>query len=79
MIYMGLILSGDGLGSDPFVYMVMSGVMEMPGATLTIPIAQRFGRRNSNIVFYFFTSMIFLGMIFTPSGNELTSSMRLET
>ena len=67
MGYTGLSLAGDLFNTDPFVYMAISGVVEIPGGTITIPIVDQFGRRLSNAVFYFLTGACLLGLSVTPT------------
>ncbi|XP_037786514.1 organic cation transporter protein-like [Penaeus monodon] len=50
MVYYGLSLSGGNLSSDPFVYMVLSGLMEVPAYTLAFPVVHRFGRRGPTVL-----------------------------
>ncbi|XP_063591330.1 organic cation transporter protein-like [Penaeus indicus] len=50
MVYFGLSLSGGNLSSDPFVYMVLSGLMEIPAYTLAFPVVYRFGRRGPTVL-----------------------------
>ncbi|ROT61157.1 putative organic cation transporter protein [Penaeus vannamei] len=50
MVYYGLSLSGGNLSSDPFVYMVLSGLMEVPAYTLAFPVVYRFGRRGPTVL-----------------------------
>ncbi|KAG7176025.1 Solute carrier family 22 member 6-A-like 3 [Homarus americanus] len=38
MVYYGLSLSGNHLSEDPFVYMVLMGLVEVPAYTLMIPV-----------------------------------------
>ncbi|KAG0729303.1 Solute carrier family 22 member 13 [Chionoecetes opilio] len=68
MGYIGLSLGGDLFSTDPFVYMIISGAMDIPGTTLIIPVVERFGRRRSNVVLYFLTAMSLLGLSFIPTS-----------
>ena len=68
MGYVGLSLAGDLFNTDPFLYMAISGAMEIPGATFTIPIVACFGRRLSNIVLYFLTGTCLLGLSIIPTS-----------
>lgn len=77
-VYYGLSLGGDKFGVDPFAYMTLSGVMELPGSTLTIPMVQRMGRKPSSILCFLatagallalgVTTLGWLGMVFTMVG-----------
>ncbi|KAG0699337.1 Solute carrier family 22 member 13 [Chionoecetes opilio] len=68
MGYIGLSLGGDLFSTDPFVYMIISGAMDIPGTSLIIPVVERFGRRRSNVVLYFLTAMSLLGLSFIPTS-----------
>lgn len=68
LVYYGLSLGGDKFGVDPFVYMALSGVMELPGSTLTIPMVDRMGRRTSNVLCFFVTAGVLLALGVIPSG-----------
>lgn len=77
-VYYGLSLGGDKFGVDPFAYMTLSGVMELPGSTLTIPMVQKMGRKPSSILCFLatagallalgVTTLGWLGMVFTMVG-----------
>ncbi|XP_037793750.1 organic cation transporter protein-like isoform X2 [Penaeus monodon] len=77
-VYYGLSLGGDKFGVDPFVYMTLGGVMELPSSTLTIPMVQKMGRKLSSILCFLatagallalgVTSLGWLGMVFTMAG-----------
>ncbi|XP_047482763.1 organic cation transporter protein-like isoform X2 [Penaeus chinensis] len=68
MVYFGLSLGGDKFGVDPFLYMVLSGVMEIPGSTVLIPIVEKLGRRPTSVVSFFITAGALLVLGVTPSG-----------
>nr|XP_027214862.1 solute carrier family 22 member 15-like [Penaeus vannamei] len=55
-VYFGLSLSGGDLSSDPFLYMVLTGVVELPAYTLVIPLVARYGRRAPVVAFFFLTA-----------------------
>ncbi|XP_042889431.1 uncharacterized protein LOC122264551 [Penaeus japonicus] len=78
LVYYGLSLGGDKFGVDPFVYMALSGVMELPGSTLTIPMVDRMGRRTSNVLCFFVTAGVLLALGVIPSGIDwLVTTMAL--
>ncbi|XP_037786510.1 solute carrier family 22 member 15-like [Penaeus monodon] len=52
-VYFGLSLSGGDLSSDPFLYMALTGVVELPAYTLVIPLVARYGRRAPVVAFFF--------------------------
>ncbi|XP_069993871.1 organic cation transporter protein isoform X1 [Penaeus vannamei] len=78
MVYFGLSLGGDKFGVDPFIYMVLSGVMEIPGGTVLIPIVEKLGRRLTSGVGFFITAGALLVLGVTPSGiNWLVTTMAM--
>ncbi|XP_037793895.1 organic cation transporter protein-like [Penaeus monodon] len=70
MVYYGLSFGADKLGVDPFVYMAVSGVMEVPGGTLSIPLAEKMGRRASSTLFFVATAGSLLVLGFIPTALE---------
>lgn len=48
MVFFGLTLGGSSLGVNPFVYMVLSGLVEIP-SILDIFLVEFFGRKKSGI------------------------------
>ncbi|XP_047482806.1 organic cation transporter protein-like [Penaeus chinensis] len=78
LVYYGLSLGGDKFGVDPFVYMSLSGVMELPGGTLTIPMVDKMGRRPSNVICFFVTAAVLLVLGVVPAGIDwLVTTMAL--
>ncbi|XP_071547685.1 organic cation transporter protein-like isoform X2 [Panulirus ornatus] len=77
MVYFGLSLGGDGFGTDPFVYMVLSGAVEIPGSIVIIPMVGRLGRRVSNIICYLITGVVLLAISFTPSASWMMTTLAL--
>ncbi|XP_071516507.1 organic cation transporter protein-like isoform X2 [Panulirus ornatus] len=69
MVYYGLSLSGNYFSTDPFVYMALTGLMEVPGNTLIIPVVTRCGRRSLNVLFFLFCGVVLLAL---PFINERT-------
>ncbi|XP_050727292.1 organic cation transporter protein-like isoform X2 [Eriocheir sinensis] len=45
MVYYGISLSSSNFSVDPFLYMFLGGVMELPSYTLTVPFVARCGRK----------------------------------
>ncbi|XP_069993561.1 organic cation transporter protein-like [Penaeus vannamei] len=70
MVYYGLSFGADKLGVDPFVYMAVSGVMEVPSSTLTIPLVEKMGRRASSTLFFVVTAGSLLVLGFIPDALE---------
>lgn len=67
LVYTGLSLSGDTYSSDPFLYLVIGGLMEVPGYTLTAPLINWLGRKKPTCVGYFISGVIILSLAFIPS------------
>ncbi|XP_063863186.1 organic cation transporter protein-like isoform X2 [Scylla paramamosain] len=68
MVYFGLSLSGDHLSSNPFLYMVLTGLVEVPAYTLMVPVVTNYGRRSTTIVFFLFSGVMLLLLPFIPNG-----------
>ncbi|XP_050712093.1 organic cation transporter protein-like isoform X1 [Eriocheir sinensis] len=72
MVYFGLSLSGTSLSDSPFVYMVLSGLMEVPAYTLCGPIVQRFGRKRTLAVLFLTSAIVLLALPTIPSAYSST-------
>ena len=68
MVYFGLSLSGDHLSSNPFLYMVLMGLVEVPAYTLMVPVVTNYRRRSTTIVFFLFSGVMLLLLPFIPNG-----------
>ncbi|XP_068202491.1 organic cation transporter protein-like isoform X2 [Palaemon carinicauda] len=66
MVYFGLNLSGGSFTFDPFLFMVISGIVEIPSNTVTIPIVSYFGRKKPLIISYFITGVSMLTQAVIP-------------
>lgn len=69
-MYFGLSLSGGDLSSDPFLYMALTGVVELPAYTLVIPLVARYGRRAPVVAFFFMGAVALLALPFVPTGER---------
>lgn len=67
MVYFGLALSGSNFKSDAFVYMVLMGLMEVPGCTIMGALISRFGRKIPICLSLLVTGVVLLGLPFLPS------------
>lgn len=72
MVYFGLSLSGASISDDPYLFMVLSGLMEVPAYTLTVPIVQRFGRKRTLSVFFTISGVVLFSLAVTPAGYSKT-------
>lgn len=68
LVYCGLSLSGATYSSDPFLYMVLSGLVETPGYSLTAPIIKRWGRKVPSMVGFVICGVVILSLAFIPSN-----------
>ena len=68
MVYFGLSLSGASITDNPFVFMTLSGLMEIPAYTLTIPIVQRFGRKYTLAACYLLCAIVLFALAIIPAG-----------
>lgn len=68
MVYFGLSFSGEFLSSDPYLYMVLTGLVEVPAYTFMIPFVTSYGRRSTIIVFFLLSGVMLLFLPFIPEG-----------
>ncbi|XP_076058982.1 organic cation transporter protein-like isoform X2 [Oratosquilla oratoria] len=66
MVYYGLSLSGGSYTNDPFLYMVFTGLMEVPGYSATIPLLNRIGRKIPIISGFLICGLALLTIIVIP-------------
>ncbi|XP_063851392.1 organic cation transporter protein-like [Scylla paramamosain] len=67
MVYYGLSLSGDDLSDNPFVYMALAGLMELPSYTLTVPVLEKLGRRSPCVVCFAFCGVTLMLLAAIPA------------
>ncbi|XP_042242904.1 organic cation transporter protein-like [Homarus americanus] len=67
LVYSGLSLSGNIYSSNPFIYVVIGGLMEVPGYTLTSPIIARWGRKMPIMIGLYICGAALLSLAFIPS------------
>lgn len=68
LVFYGLSLSGSNFSADPFIYIVLGGLMEIPGFSLTAPIINRFGRKWPTIWGYVLSGVAILLLVFIPDN-----------
>ena len=68
MVYFGLSLSGANISDDPYVYMVLSGLVEVLAYSLTSFIVERFGRKPTMCALYITTAVVLFALAVTPAG-----------
>ncbi|KAG0713014.1 Organic cation transporter protein [Chionoecetes opilio] len=72
MVYFGLSLSGASISDDPYVYLVLSGLMELPAYIFSGFIVQHFGRKPSLFFSFLITTAVLLAGAFTPAEYSTT-------
>ncbi|XP_045137877.1 organic cation transporter protein-like isoform X1 [Portunus trituberculatus] len=65
-VFDGLNYSGDIYSADPFLYIILNGLVEVPSYTLTVPIVGRWGRRIPTVVSYILSGVIIFMVAFIP-------------
>ena len=60
MIYYGLSISGANISDDPYLYMVLMGLMEIPAYSLTGSVVERLGRKPTASVSFFIASVVLI-------------------
>lgn len=68
MVYYGLSLSGGNLSSNPFIYMVLSGLMEIPAYVLAYPLVVKFGRRGPTVACSLISGAALLVLAVVPAN-----------
>lgn len=66
LVFDGLNMSGDAYSADPFLYLVLSGLVEVPGYSLTAPIIDRWGRKFPTAISYFLCGAVITVLAFIP-------------
>ncbi|KAG0712578.1 Organic cation transporter protein [Chionoecetes opilio] len=72
MVYYGLSLSGASISDDPYLYLVLSGLMELPAYIFSGFIVQHFGRKSSLSFSFLITTAVLLAVAFTPAEYSTT-------
>ncbi|XP_045137875.1 organic cation transporter protein-like isoform X2 [Portunus trituberculatus] len=65
-VFDGLNLSGDDYISDPFLYMTLSGMIEIPGYLLATPIIDRWGRRLPTVLSFLLCGVAIAVIVVIP-------------
>ncbi|XP_037786417.1 organic cation transporter protein-like [Penaeus monodon] len=67
MVFYGLSLSATSFSADPFVYMALAGLVEIPGYSVTAPIIARLGRRGPATFGFLVCGAAILALAVIPS------------
>lgn len=68
MLFFGLTLGGSVLGVNPFLYMAIAGIVELPSNTLLIPIANVFGRKKIVAISFGVSAVVLLSQPLISEG-----------
>lgn len=68
LIFCGLSLSGSNYSADPFLYIAIGGLMEIPGYSITAPIIDRWGRKWPMIIGYTISGVVILLLVCIPDN-----------
>ncbi|XP_069189978.1 organic cation transporter protein isoform X2 [Procambarus clarkii] len=63
MVYYGISLNSANFSVDPFLYMFLGGLMELPSYTLIIPFVAKFGRKIPLAGFFILCGMAILVLL----------------
>lgn len=77
MLFFGLTMGANALGVDLFIFLTISGTMELPASSLLVPFVHWLGRKKSTMSCYFFTAVVLLAQPFISDGVLLWSSGEL--
>ncbi|XP_063852871.1 organic cation transporter protein-like [Scylla paramamosain] len=67
LVFTGLNVGGSVFSANPFIYVVVGGLMEIPGYTLSAPIINRWGRKVPLIVSFFICGVSILSTVIIPT------------
>lgn len=70
MIYYGLSLNSANFSIDPFLYMFLGGLMELPSYTLIIPFVSRYGRKVPLVSFFVLCGLAILVILLVPDERQ---------
>ncbi|XP_037785909.1 organic cation transporter protein-like [Penaeus monodon] len=78
MVFFGIELNTGRFTINPFLYMSVMGVMDLPAYTLMAPILVRLGRKGPLVVCYFISGAVILGLAFVaPNAGWLVTLLAL--
>ncbi|CAL4059200.1 unnamed protein product [Meganyctiphanes norvegica] len=71
MVFYGLSINGTSYSDNPYIYMVLIGLVESPGYIFGGSIVSRFGRRAPSCICFLISGTALLVLAFIPTGNSL--------
>ncbi|KAK8382355.1 hypothetical protein O3P69_015349 [Scylla paramamosain] len=77
-VFDGLNYSGDIYNADPFLYIILNGLVEVPSYSFTALIVHRWGRKMPTVVSYVLSGVIIFVIAFIPPDlSELILTLAL--
>ncbi|KAK4292638.1 hypothetical protein Pmani_034609 [Petrolisthes manimaculis] len=73
MLFFGLTMGANALGVDVFIFVAISGTVEIPAWTILLPITKWFGRKRTVILSYFITAVVLLTQPLIPEDLKVLS------
>ncbi|XP_027207541.2 organic cation transporter protein isoform X1 [Penaeus vannamei] len=67
MVFYGLSLSATSFSADPFAYMALAGLVEIPAYSVTAPIIAKLGRKGPAAFGFLVCGVAILALAFIPS------------
>ena len=71
LVYFGITLGAVSLDVNPYIFMVISGIIELAAHLFTTPVAVFWGRRIPCVISYFICGVTVLVLPFLPAGKCL--------
>ena len=68
-VFYGLSLNGRNFSADVHIYIILTGLMELPAYTVTAPIVGKFGRRIPTSLCYLICGITIMTLAFIPPGD----------
>ncbi|KAK3875447.1 hypothetical protein Pcinc_019682 [Petrolisthes cinctipes] len=73
MLFFGLTMGANALGVNLFIFVAISGTMELPGSTILLPITKWLGRKRTVMLSYFITAVVLLTQPLIPADLKVLS------
>nr|XP_053628568.1 solute carrier family 22 member 3-like [Cherax quadricarinatus] len=66
MVYYGISLNSANFSVDPFLYMFLGGLVELPSSTLILPFVTNFGRKIPLVIVFVLCGLSILVLLLLP-------------
>ncbi|KAK4321248.1 hypothetical protein Pmani_007972 [Petrolisthes manimaculis] len=73
MLFFGLTMGANTLGVNLFIYVAISGAVEIPARIILLPITKWLGRKRTVIISYFITAVVLLTQPCIPEDLKVLS------